>query len=450
MKRRGQLDEGAQRDGPGRRPTRKPEDNDVDGPAGPDERLLLGLQEAIGNEAVHSVLSDEGSEIPEQVRHEMERSFGRPFAQVRIHEGGAVDRAADEIDAVAFTAGDDVYLRSDAPPLDTAAGRAVLAEELAHVAQGVGMDGAERILSPEDPAEVEAHRAAAAVTAGEPARVHAAPSAADAGGRILDVLALGGYGIYKYLTEEEVEAKKAEPHEEPAAEKDATSPTPEQVAVIKSGVVPQIDAALAKLAKPDVAPLEVIGDLQPVGQFLEGQQHPSLEGVVVSARQGVVSAIATLSGSFDAEKSIASTVGQLRSDAAVLEGVAAAAKEPPSSPAEGSPAPDALTPAQAAMLRSGPIAWLNEAAGELEGDSPDVDGAIGKIRGAGGALGGMSVPDALSATFNQHRLYCETYVSRLEATKLSINDGVTQATSQLQASRMIIEAMGELPPSGGA
>ena len=449
MKRRRHLDEGAQHDEQRPRPTRRPEENGVDGPAGPDERLLLGLQGTIGNEAVRSVLSDEGSEMPERVRHEMERSFGRPFADVRIHEGGAVDRAAGEIDALAFTAGDDVYLRSDAPALDTAAGRAVLAEELAHVAQGVGMDGAERVLSPEDPAEAEAHRAVAAVAAGEPARVHAAPSAADAGGRILDVLALGGYGIYKYLTEEEVEAEKAEPQgEEPQEEKDATAPTPEQVAVIKSGVVPQIDAALAKLAKPDVAPLEVIGDLQPVGDFLEGQEHPSLEGAVVSARQSVVSAIATLAGSLDAEKTIASTVGQLRSDAAALEGVAAAAKEPPG-PAEGSPAPDALTPAQAAMLRSGPIAWLNEAAGELEGDSPDVDGAIGKIRGAGGALGGMSVPDALSATFNQHRLYCDTYVTRLEATKLSIDDGAAQATSQLQASKMIIEAMGEVPPTGG-
>lgn len=424
-----------------------------DGEEGPEQRLL-GLQGTIGNAAVEALVANEGSALPDGLRRDMEQSLGHAFGGVRVHEGGDVDRAAARMQAVAFTVGEDVYLGSEAPAPDTAAGRAVLAEELAHVAQGVGADGAERVLPAGDPAEGEAHRAAETVAAGERTTVRAAPAAADAGGRLLDLVAIG-YGAYKYLTEEEVQAEKAPPEEKEKEKEDPTAPTPEQVAVITAGVVPQIDAAMKKLAADDVSPLEVANDLLPVDEFLGAQMDPSMEGLVVSARHSVLGAGNTLIASVKQEKTITEMAEYLEADAAALESVAAAAKDPPAPTTGAAPSPDALTTAQASMLRSGPIAWLNQAAGELVGDSPDIDGAIGKIKGVGGALGAIAVPDALEPTFNRHRLRCDTYATTLGATKLSINDAVAQATSQLLAAKSTISAMGaeppgDVPPTGGA
>ncbi|MGH9177047.1 MAG: DUF4157 domain-containing protein [Acidimicrobiales bacterium] len=419
-----------------------------EGETGPEPPPLLRLQQEAGNRSVRDLVEqagpDPGRHLDPAVRQAMEASFGRSFEDVEVHQGPAVDEAARAMGAVAFAAGEDVYLHSRAPGPGTPAGREVLAEELAHVAQGVGAAGATELLSPGSSAEQEAHEAARHAAAGDTATTTPAPAAATGVGRF-DILG-AAKGIYEEVFGEEEEAAKADP----------TAPTPEQVAVITAGVVPQIDGALAKLAAPDVGPLEVMGDLSPVGDFLAGQQHPSVEGIVVSLRQSVVAAIATLGGSLNPQKAIATTAEQLRADAAVLEGVASAAKEPPAPTDGAAPATDALTPAQAAMLRDGPIAWLNGAAEELQGDAPDVDGAMGKIKGAGGALGAMAVPTALAPTFNQLRLYCDTYVARLQATKLSINDAVAVAASQLGAAKAIISAMsgaavpGEPPPTGGA
>jgi hypothetical protein len=97
----------------------------------------------------------------------MEASFGRTFSEVRLHSGPEVDKAADSLRASAFTLGSDIYLHSEGPDLGTTAGRTVLGEELAHVAQGIGTTSLERVTSPSEPLEQEAREAGLAAAAGQ-------------------------------------------------------------------------------------------------------------------------------------------------------------------------------------------------------------------------------------------------------------------------------------------
>ena len=148
-----------------RAPVRQEEDSD-------DGRVaLLGLQKAIGNQAVQALLRNGGTALPLAARAPMEASFGRSFADVRLHTGAAVDAAAARLDANAFTVGADIYVRSDAPGADTRAGRALLGEELAHVVQGVGTQSVERVTSPYEPLERDARRAGSLAATGHSARV---------------------------------------------------------------------------------------------------------------------------------------------------------------------------------------------------------------------------------------------------------------------------------------
>ena len=132
---------------------------------------LDGMQQAVGNHAVEALLRDRGNTVPLGIRAPMEASFGRSFADVRLHTGAAVDAAAARLDANAFTVGEDIYVRSDAPGADTRAGRALLGEELAHVVQGVGTQSVERVTSPYEPLERDARRAGVAAATGHSARV---------------------------------------------------------------------------------------------------------------------------------------------------------------------------------------------------------------------------------------------------------------------------------------
>jgi hypothetical protein len=76
-----------------------------------------------------------GAPLPEAVRGVFEAKFQRPFNDVRIHDDAGADNAARSIDALAFTRGNDIYFRSGAYDPVTAAGKRLLAHELAHVVQ---------------------------------------------------------------------------------------------------------------------------------------------------------------------------------------------------------------------------------------------------------------------------------------------------------------------------
>ena len=85
--------------------------------------------------AVRDALRSAGRPLAEPVRSEMERRLGADFADVRVHTGTAAHAAARAVQARAFTCGAHVIFGHGGYDGASAAGRAVLAHELAHVLQ---------------------------------------------------------------------------------------------------------------------------------------------------------------------------------------------------------------------------------------------------------------------------------------------------------------------------
>jgi Domain of unknown function (DUF4157) len=79
-----------------------------------------------------------GRPLPDAVRARMEGTFGAGLGDVRVHTGVVADRLNRRLDAVAFTAGADVFFRDGRFRPDSPAGERLLAHELTHVAQQRG------------------------------------------------------------------------------------------------------------------------------------------------------------------------------------------------------------------------------------------------------------------------------------------------------------------------
>jgi hypothetical protein len=69
------------------------------------------------------------------LRFDMESRFGRDFSGVRLHRHAGARQVADSMNAYAVTEGSDIYFAPDGYAPETPGGRAILAHELAHVAQ---------------------------------------------------------------------------------------------------------------------------------------------------------------------------------------------------------------------------------------------------------------------------------------------------------------------------
>jgi hypothetical protein len=69
------------------------------------------------------------------IRVAMEARFGHDFGSVRIHADDAAARSASAVDALAYTRGNDIVFGRGAYRPETAAGRHLIAHELAHVVQ---------------------------------------------------------------------------------------------------------------------------------------------------------------------------------------------------------------------------------------------------------------------------------------------------------------------------
>jgi hypothetical protein len=78
---------------------------------------------------------DGGSRLDEDTRALMETRFGESFAEVRIHTGYHADRIARDLDARAFTFGQDIVFAEGEFAPGTGEGRRLLAHELTHVVQ---------------------------------------------------------------------------------------------------------------------------------------------------------------------------------------------------------------------------------------------------------------------------------------------------------------------------
>jgi outer membrane protein OmpA-like peptidoglycan-associated protein len=136
---------------------------------GPSNKLLEA-----GNTAVSQLLSgmSTGKALDQPVQAKMERAFGTDLSDVRVHNDASARAAAGEIDAEAFTQGDDIYL-ADGVSTETTDGKRLLAHELAHVVQQRRARGQQssEISKPGDSFENEADQLAAEADAGRPVQV---------------------------------------------------------------------------------------------------------------------------------------------------------------------------------------------------------------------------------------------------------------------------------------
>lgn len=83
-------------------------------------------------------LAGPGAPLEPGVRDQLATSFGRDFSSVRVHTGPEADTASRALGARAYTVGDRVAFAHGAYDPLTRRGRALLAHELAHVAQHDG------------------------------------------------------------------------------------------------------------------------------------------------------------------------------------------------------------------------------------------------------------------------------------------------------------------------
>ncbi|GAA5155536.1 hypothetical protein GCM10023340_41090 [Nocardioides marinquilinus] len=80
-----------------------------------------------------------GAPLSAPLRRSMEGAFGgADFSRVRLHTGPAAGTLSRTLGATAFTVGNDVFLGSNAPSLDTRQGQHLLAHELTHTQQEGG------------------------------------------------------------------------------------------------------------------------------------------------------------------------------------------------------------------------------------------------------------------------------------------------------------------------
>jgi hypothetical protein len=97
---------------------------------------------------VHEVLRSPGQPLDAETRAFMEPRFGHDFSTVRVHADTQAAESARSVNALAYTVDNHIAMGSDQPALGTAAGRLLLAHELAHVIQqsagGVGSDSEAR------------------------------------------------------------------------------------------------------------------------------------------------------------------------------------------------------------------------------------------------------------------------------------------------------------------
>jgi hypothetical protein len=85
--------------------------------------------------SVDSVLASSGSSLDPALREDMEKRFGHDFSRVRVHTGSAAERSARDVNANAYTVGNNVVFGAGQFSPKTHSGKRLLAHELTHVVQ---------------------------------------------------------------------------------------------------------------------------------------------------------------------------------------------------------------------------------------------------------------------------------------------------------------------------
>ena len=75
------------------------------------------------------------------LRHDMEQRFGHDFSRVRVHADSAAQQSARDVNAKAYTVGQDIAFGAGQFAPATQAGQRLLAHELTHVVQQSGLGG---------------------------------------------------------------------------------------------------------------------------------------------------------------------------------------------------------------------------------------------------------------------------------------------------------------------
>jgi hypothetical protein len=150
-------------------PSREPARTGPDGQREPRRQPDLWTRLSLVPATRSHTAGGDGDPLPPAARHEFSDSLGRDLSDVRLHRGPAAQSAARSLGATAFTLGRDIVFGASAPDPTSAAGRPLLAHELAHVSQQTGATaGPPTLASPAH--ERDADRVASSLLRGEPAR----------------------------------------------------------------------------------------------------------------------------------------------------------------------------------------------------------------------------------------------------------------------------------------
>lgn len=115
---------------------------------------------------VHRALATSGYPLDAATRTSMESRFGHDFGCVRLHGDAEASASARAVNAKAYTVGNDIVVGEGQPTSETAAGRQLLAHELAHVVQQ-SRGGSVPEVDPSAPHERDALAATDALATGQ-------------------------------------------------------------------------------------------------------------------------------------------------------------------------------------------------------------------------------------------------------------------------------------------
>jgi len=101
--------------------------------------------------SVHEALRTNGQPLDAATLASMEPRFGHDFSHVRVHSDSKAAEAAQAVNALAYTVGNDIVFGAGRYIPGTAEGRRLLAHELTHVVQQSGSTQFNPVSSDEDP-----------------------------------------------------------------------------------------------------------------------------------------------------------------------------------------------------------------------------------------------------------------------------------------------------------
>lgn len=132
-----------------------------------------GARTDVSDAAIDRAMKDRsaGQPLEHTTRQTMAALSGRDFNRVRVHTDTHAGRLAQDLNAKAFTRGQDIYFAQGTYAPNTAEGRSLLAHELVHAGQPVDTSSQStppRVSQPDDPAEREAETLAQSAYTSQP------------------------------------------------------------------------------------------------------------------------------------------------------------------------------------------------------------------------------------------------------------------------------------------